>query len=96
MNKDTLVTQHTLITQLTACTDKQTLAKIADVLNHKHEEKQKDPDARLVTFRVAAARLGISTTTMRRLVKDGSVRAVNVRGKPRVSLASALAYAGVY
>jgi len=76
--------------------DKTTLAKVARVLRHEDGESMApvaDPDMRLVTQREAAKRLGISSTTLWRLMREGSIYSVDVRGKKRVRMDSLRAYA---
>lgn len=79
--------------------DKATLAKVSRVLKHEDEERPAAAgdavEARLVTQREAARRLGISPTTVWRLIREGELQVVRVRGKQRVCLASVLKYAGV-
>lgn len=90
------MSKEELITAIAVCTDKQILNRIADVLNHKNTEPQKrEVEARLIHQDEAARRLGVSRTTMWRLIKDGSIKTINVRGKHRVQLESLLKYAGV-
>lgn len=50
---------------------------------------------RLITQKEAARRLGISTTTVWRLIREGTLLTVTQRGKQRVRLDSLLRYAGV-
>lgn len=50
---------------------------------------------RLITQKEAARRLGISTTTVWRLIKEGTLLTITQRGKQRVRLDSLLRYAGV-
>lgn len=49
---------------------------------------------KLITQKEAARRLGISTTTVWRLIKEGTLLTVRQRGKQRVRLDSLLRYAG--
>lgn len=50
---------------------------------------------RLITQKEAARRLGISTTTVWRLIREGTLLTITQRGKQRVRLDSLLRYAGV-
>ncbi len=54
-----------------------------------------EAETRLITQEEAARRLGISRTTVWRLIKEGTLLTVNQRGKRRVRLDSLLRYAGV-
>ena len=54
-----------------------------------------EPETRLITQEEAARRLGISRTTVWRLIREGTLLTVNQRGKRRVRLDSLLRYAGV-
>jgi len=77
--------------------DKATLAAVAKVLRHEDEAAATsavaDPDVRLVTQREAAKRLGISSVTVWRLLRDGKLKGVNVRGKVRVRMDSVMRFA---
>lgn len=53
-----------------------------------------EPETRLITQEEAARRLGISRTTVWRLIREGALLTVNQRGKKRVRLDSLLRYAG--
>lgn len=55
---------------------------------------KEDAVTRLITQKEAARRLGISTTTVWRLIKEGTLLTVKQRGKQRVRLDSLLRYAG--
>lgn len=75
--------------------DKPTLVKVADILMHR-ESPNKEKTARetkLITQRDAAARLGLSTTSLWRLIRENQIETVNVRGRRRVRLASLTDYA---
>lgn len=56
---------------------------------------KEDAVTRLITQKEAARRLGISTTTVWRLIREGTLLTVTQRGKQRVRLDSLLRYAGV-
>lgn len=76
--------------------DKKTLQRVSDVLENKAppaQHRTQDAETRLITQAEAAKRLGVSTTTVWRLIKDGSLSVVSVRGKQRVRLASLTRYA---
>lgn len=82
---------------LAMTTDRRLLDKVARVLRQEDEtlNAKGDTETRLLTQSDAAKRLGISTTTIWRLIKEGSLKVVSVRGKQRVRLDSLLAYVGV-
>ena len=76
--------------------DKKTLQRVSDVLENKAPPAQRhtqDAETRLITQAEAANRLGVSTTTVWRLIKEGSLSVISVRGKQRVRLASLTQYA---
>ena len=82
------------ILRLVCTADKPTLNKIAAVLEGNHDpHTQKERETRLITQAEAAKRLGVSTTTVWRLIKEGSLSVVSVRGKQRVRLDSLTRYA---
>lgn len=89
MNKEEIITAVALTT------DRQLLSRIADVLTRtdKTQRESKERETRLITQAEAAKRLGVSTTTVWRLIKEGSLSVVSVRGKQRVRLASLTRYA---
>ena len=89
MNKEEIITVVALTT------DRQLLSRIADVLTRtdKTQRESKERETRLITQAEAANRLGVSTTTVWRLIKEGSLSVVSVRGKQRVRLASLTQYA---
>lgn len=89
MNKEEIITAVALTT------DRQLLSRIADVLTRtdKTQRESKERETRLITQAEAAKRLGVSTTTIWRLIKEGSLSVVSVRGKQRVRLASLTRYA---
>lgn len=70
--------------------DKPTLGKVADVLMHRERPVHQcvNKETRLITQREGAKRLGISTTSLWRLIKEGRIETINVRGRRRVRLAS--------
>lgn len=70
--------------------DKPTLGKVADVLMHRDRPvtQRNNKETRLITQREAAKRLGISTTSLWRLIKEDRIETINVRGRRRVRLAS--------
>lgn len=76
-------------------TDKALLARVADVLSHREDTSPSkgERETRLITQAEAAKRLGVSTTTVWRLIKEGSLSVISVRGKQRVRLASLTQYA---
>lgn len=53
-----------------------------------------DAVTKLITQKEAARRLGISTTTVWRLIREGSLLTIKQRGKQRVRLDSLLRYSG--
>jgi len=76
--------------------DKATLARVARVLRHEDGAAAApvaDPDMRLVTQTEAAKRLGISRVTVWRLIREGELLGVEVRGKVRVRMDSVRVYA---
>ena len=91
------MTKEQIFASLAVCNDTETLARVADVLNHRDikPDKKTEKETRLITQLDAAHRLGISKTTVWRLIKEGALKVVSVRGKQRVQLDSLLAYVGV-
>lgn len=91
------MSKEEIITAVAVTTDKALLARVADVLTRKEQPSgnRKERETRLITQADAAKRLGISTTTVWRLIKEGSLQTVSVRGKQRVRLDSIHAYVGV-
>lgn len=76
--------------------DKATLAKVADVLTHRDKPSntgKTEVETRLLTQKEAAKRLSLSTTSLWRLIREGAIETVNVRGRRRVRLASLMDYA---
>ena len=72
------------------------LKKIDAILDGSDRPSVKeDAVTKLITQKEAARRLGISTTTVWRLIKEGTLLTVTQRGKQRVRLDSLLRYAGV-
>lgn len=72
------------------------LKRIDDILEGRNTPSVKaEAETRLITQEEAARRLGISRTTVWRLIKEGTLLTVNQRGKRRVRLDSLLRYAGV-
>lgn len=86
-----------IITAVAGITDKSMLSRIADVLNHRYPEptRVREADTRLITQREAARRLGVSNTTVWRLIRERSLKTIAVRGKRRVQMDSLLSYVGV-
>ena len=84
-----------IITAVAVTTDKALLARVADVLSHREDTSPSkgERETRLITQAEAAKRLGVSTTTVWRLIKEGSLSVIPVRGKQRVRLASLTQYA---
>lgn len=75
--------------------DKDTLKRIAEVLSGEEErcrDNQKEIETRLLTQAEAAKRLNVSTTSIWRLIKEGRLQVVNVRGRRRVRLSSLIRY----
>lgn len=91
------MSKEEIITAVAVTTDKQVLSRIADIINHREgkPDKKTEKETRLITQLDAAHRLGISKTTVWRLIKEGALKVVSVRGKQRVQLDSLLAYVGV-
>lgn len=91
------MSKEEIITAVAVTTDKRVLSRIADILNHKDTESggKREVETRLITQSEAAKRLGVSTTTVWRLIKENSLKVVSVRGKQRIQLESLLAYVGV-
>ena len=90
MNKEEIITAVAVIT------DKGMLNRIADILNHREQRptlRTQDRETRLLTQKEAARRLSLSTTSLWRLIREGSIETVNVRGRRRVRLASLMDYA---
>ena len=72
------------------------LKRIDEILAGRDGPSVKDEAVtQLITQRDAARRLGISPTTVWRLIREGTLLTVNQRGKNRVRLDSLLRYAGV-
>nr|DAL90058.1 MAG TPA: helix-turn-helix domain protein [Caudoviricetes sp.] len=72
------------------------LKLIDDILEGRSTPSVKeDAVTKLITQEEAARRLGISRTTVWRLIKEGALLTINQRGKRRVRLDSLLRYAGV-
>lgn len=72
------------------------LKRIDEILEGRDGPSVKDEAVtQLITQRDAARRLGISPTTVWRLIREGTLLTVNQRGKNRVRLDSLLRYAGV-
>jgi len=75
--------------------DDNTLNKVKDILSGKQGDKQNEPkevETRLLTQAEAAKRLNVSTTSIWRLIKEGRLEVVNVRGRRRVRLSSLIRY----
>ncbi len=91
------MTQAEIITAIARSTDKELFARIASLLQHPDAASNSRPEeeARLLTQADAAKRLGVSTTTVWRLIKEKKLKAISVRGKLRVQLKSLLSFAGV-
>lgn len=71
------------------------LKRIDEILERRDRPPVKeDAVTKLITQKEAARRLGISTTTVWRLIKEGTLLTVKQRGKQRVRLDSLLRYAG--
>lgn len=71
------------------------LKLIDEILEGRNNPSVKDEaETRLITQKDAARRLGISTTSVWRLIKEGTLLTVRQRGKQRVRLDSLLRYAG--
>ena len=70
--------------------DETRLEKAYGILTGKEKAKEpsRDPDARLVSQGLAAKKLNVSRTTIYRMLKDGELIGVNVRGKRRILLSS--------
>ena len=70
--------------------DTEQLEKAYGILTgiEKAKEPSRDPDARLVSQGLAAKKLNVSRTTIFRMLKDGELIGVNVRGKRRILLSS--------
>lgn len=72
------------------------LKLIDEILEGRNRPSVKEEaETRLITQEEAARRLGISRTTVWRLIKEGALLTVRQRGKQRVRLDSLLRYAGV-
>jgi excisionase family DNA binding protein len=91
------MSKEQLFAALAVTNDKAILAKVARVLKREDgtDGRKTEAETRLITQTEAAKRLGISTTTVWRLIREGSLKVVSVRGKQRVQLESLLAYVGV-
>lgn len=71
------------------------LKLIDEILEGRNNPSVKEEaETKLITQRDAARRLGISPTTVWRLIKEGTLLTVRQRGKQRVRLDSLLRYAG--
>lgn len=92
-----IMSKEEIITAVALTADKDTLDRLSDVLKHRDEigAGQKEPETRLITMSEAAKRLGVCRTTVWRLIKDGSLQAMSVRGKNRVKLSSVMKYVGL-
>jgi len=76
-----------------ATADPHTLARVADVLNHKDTAtRTPDKDCRLVTFTDAAKRANVSRPTIYRLARSGRLRVVPLNGVNRILLSSLIDY----
>lgn len=90
------MSKEEIITAVAVTTDKGMLSRIADILNHREQHaasRTQDRETRLLTQKEAAKRLSLSTTLLWRLIREGSIETVNVRGRRRVRLASLMDYA---
>lgn len=89
------MSKEEIITAVAVTTDKGMLSRIADILNHREQHaasRTQDRETRLLTQKEAAKRLSLSTTSLWRLIREGSIETVNVRGRRRVRLASLMDY----
>ncbi len=95
--RKTNMTQAEIITAIAKSTDEELLARVASILQHPDTASNTRPEeeTRLVTQADAAKRLGVSPTTVWRLIKEKKTKAISVRGKQRVQLKSLLSFAGV-
>ena len=89
------MSKEELFTALAVMTDKDVLAEVERVLKREPKNDAPEAETRLITQAEAAKRLGVSVTTVWRLIKEGTLIAVSVRGKQRIQLASLLKFAGV-
>ncbi len=91
------MTQMEIITAIASSKDEELLDRIASILQHPDtaSSSRQEDETRLVTQADAAKRLGVSTTTMWRLIKEKKIKAISVRGKQRVQLKSLLSFAEV-
>ena len=90
------MSKEEIITAVAVTTDKGMLSRIADILNHREQHaasRTQDRETRLLTQKEAAKRLSLSTTSLWRLIREGAIETVNVRGRRRVRLASLMDYA---
>ena len=90
------MSKEEIITAVAVTTDKGMLSRIADILNHRDQHpvsRAQDRETRLLTQKEAAKRLSLSTTSLWRLIREGAIETVNVRGRRRVRLASLMDYA---
>lgn len=90
------MSKEEIITAVAVTTDKGMLSHIADILNHREQHaasRTQDRETRLLTQKEAAKRLSLSTTSLWRLIREGAIETVNVRGRRRVRLASLMDYA---
>jgi excisionase family DNA binding protein len=89
------MSKEELFTALAVLNDKDVLAEVERVLKREPHSGTPEAETRLITQAEAAKRLGVSVTTVWRLIKEKSLIAVSVRGKQRIQLASLLRFAGV-
>ena len=91
------MTQAEIIMAIAKSTDEEILARVASILQHPDtaSSPRTEEETRLLTQADAAKRLGVSTTTVWRLIKEKKLKAISVRGKQRVQLKSLLSFAGV-
>lgn len=90
------MSKEEIITAVAVTTDKGMLSRIADILNHRDQHpvlRAQDCETRLLTQKEAAKRLSLSTTSLWRLIREGAIETVNVRGRRRVRLSSLMDYA---
>lgn len=87
------MTKGEIITAIAACKDKKTLGSITRVLNHE-SETEAEPGTRLLTQREAANRLGVSSTTVWRLIQSGAIGVRKVNNRPRIPLSEIVRFAG--
>lgn len=85
-----------IITAVAVMSNKEMLTRISDIINHRDQHptsRTQDRETRLLTQKEAAKRLSVSTTSLWRLIREGAIETVNVRGRRRVRLASLIDYA---